>query len=278
MSRGLGSACALSAAVSALAFAGVASAAPRTGDWEASGGHGAVGTFEVTTVSGSSHSHERYRAIEDLVVQAPIGCKNAFSTPLPIDVEVISGVARLSKSGSFALGAIKKRGGTAVTGTLHHGALELTYRHVSRSVNAYEGGAEVCDTGKVHLTAKPGHRKALKDGVWEGQTAEQEPVELNIVAGGRALLSPTGLGPGGTKFYAFEIAGNSSTDSCGYQISYPMFLSPDGSFSNGATRLGDEADVSASFSGPHSVSGEFSNLEESCAQQSWSASWDLPKP
>jgi hypothetical protein len=260
------------AAVAALAVAPPATAAtPRAGDWEASGPHGARASFQISSGSG--------RAISDLVVQAPISCANAFGTPLPVDVEVISESITLARNGSFAGGSIgKSAGGTAVSGRTRGGAIELIYRHTTRAANPYDGTKEVCDTGKLHLTARPGHRRSVRDGIWEGTTAEQEPVQLSVDAGGRALTSPRALGPGGSQFYAFDIGDSNSNDACGYQISYPLLLSPNGSFSNASTRLGDEAEVSATFSSKRSFSGRFTNLEEGCSPQSWSASWYSAKP
>lgn len=253
----------------ALAAPATALAAPGTGDWEADGVHGAVGSFAVAR----SHGH---RVVEDLVVQAPISCQNAFSTPLPIDVEVIGGAFRLGGRGAFHAGSLKRGGsGTLVSAKFRAGRFTITYRHVSRTRNLYEGGAQVCDTGAIKLTARPGHRSALHDGLWEGQSAEQQPVELDVVAGGRALKSPLGAGPTGTKEYAFGLAGSSSSDFCAYQMNYQVFIPAGGSFSNAATRLGDEAVVNGKFTGTQSASGSFSNLAEGCSQESWSASWRL---
>jgi hypothetical protein len=184
----------------------------------------------------------------------------------------------VSRSGSFSSGSIGKRtGGTAVSGRVRGGAIELTYRHVTRSANAYEGGEEVCDTRTVHLTARPGHRRTVRDGIWEGRTAESELVELNVVAGGRALTSPSTLGPGGTQFYAFEVANSSGTDACGYTLSSPLLLAANGSFTNAPAQLGDDAVVTGAFS-KRSWSGQFSNQAEACAPQSWSATWAFAQP
>jgi hypothetical protein len=263
-----------------LGAAAPALASPRTGDWEATSSHGAVGSFAVATVERRSHGRtERVSEIRDLVVQAPISCLNPFSTPLPIDVEVLSGTARLGRNGRFTIGAVSRRhGGTIASGSYRRGKFAITYHHVTDTYNQYEQGAEVCRTGTVHLTARPGHRRFLKAGIWEGQTALQEPVEMNVVAGGRALVSPTDLGPGGIKYYAFEIAADSSSDACAYKISYPVFLNPDDTFSNSVTRLGDEAVVSGTFTGDASIGGEFSNAEESCPQENWTANWYLTSP
>jgi hypothetical protein len=144
-------------------------------------------------------------------------------------------------------------------------------------LNPYEGGDEVCDTGTVRLTARPSHRRTVRDGIWEGQTNESEPVQLNVVAGGRALTSPDALGPGGTEFYAFEVAGDSSEDLCSYTLSSSLLLSANGSFSNSLVTLGDDADVSGGFS-KHSVSGQFSNQGEGCPADGWSAKWAFSRP
>jgi hypothetical protein len=266
-------ACALAGAL-AIASPSLAAAAPRLGDWELSSSHGAVGSFELASVAHKSHGKvARAPAVQDLVVQAPITCSNAFSTPLPIDTEVLPAAAALGKGGAFSLGQIKKgRSGTNVSARFAHGRFTIAYRHVTRTLNAYEGSDEVCDTGTIRLIAKPGRRPALKQGLWQGPSASSEPVELSVVAGGRALESPDAPGPGGVKEFAFQVASSNASDACAYQISYPLFIGSDGSFSNAATRLGDEAVLSGAFTGK-SVSGSFSDLEESCAQESWSASW-----
>jgi hypothetical protein len=255
------------AAVGILAAATpAATAAPRAGDWEARGSRDTRASFEVTKGS-----------VSDLVVQTPISCSNSFGTPLPYDTEVLSSTVKLASNGSFRSGKIGKRGGAAFSGRLHAGAIDLTYRHLTREVNPYEGGDEVCDTGTLHLMARPGHRKTVRDGIWEGQTAENEPVELNVVAGGRALTSPDALGPGGTQFYAFEVAGDSSADLCSYTLSSSLLLSPNGSFTNSLATLGDDADVTGAFS-THSVSGQFSNQGEGCPADGWSAKWAFSRP
>jgi hypothetical protein len=260
---------AATAGLATAATAAPAAAAPKAGDWEATGGHGSLASFQVT--SGG-------RSIDDLVVQAPISCANAFGTPLSVDVEMLAATTRVSPGGSFRTGSISKRtGGTAVSGRVRRGAIELTYRHVTRAANAYEGGEEVCDTRTLHLTARPGHRRTVRDGIWEGRTAEQELVQLNVVAGGRALSSPAALGPGGTQFYAFEVADSSGSDACGYTLSSPLLVAPNGSFTNSLTQLGDDAVVTGGLSG-RKWSGQFSNESEGCAPQSWSATWAFARP
>lgn len=258
-------------AVSAITLvsAGSAQAAPSTGDWEASGRSGALASFEL---SRTPHG----LAVRDLVVQAPITCRNASSSPLPIDVEVIPGTIPLVAHGAFASNTITKKGsGSAVRARLAHGRFSISYRHLTRTRNAYEGGQMVCDTRTVRLTARRGHRRALKEGLWAGETTEQEPVELSVVAGGRALASPVGPGPGGAKEYAFGIAPSSGNDACSYDISYPVFIAPNGTFSNAVTLRGDEAVLSGGFTRAAAISGQFSNLAEGCGKESWSARWSF---
>jgi hypothetical protein len=257
------------AASSLLLAAASAEAAPRTGDWEATSPSGARASFAL---SRSGHA----LAVRDLVVQAPVSCRNASTSPLPIDVEVVPGAIALGAQNTFTSGAITKRGTeTAVRARFAHGRFSLTYRHVTRARNPYEGGQMVCDTKTVRLTAKHGRRRALKEGVWQGATTEQEPVELNVVAGGRALVSPVGPGPGGAKEYAFGLAPASGNDACSYTISYPIFVAPDGTFSNAATLRGDEAVLSGRFSRSTAITGQFSNLAEGCGQEGWSARWSF---
>jgi hypothetical protein len=263
------------AAALALVAAAPASAAPARGDWEASGAGGhALASFAVAKTAGRSHAS--VLSVQDLVVQAPIQCTNAFSTPLPVDVEVISGSFALGRGGKFASAPIKRgRSGTSVSGSFHGGRFTITYRHVVRTLNSYEGSDEVCDTGSIRLAARRGHRATRKDGIWEGQSSQQEPIELSVVAGGRALEAPVGPGPGGAKEYAFQLAPANANDACTYQITYPLFVAANGTFSNAATRLGDEAVLSGRFTRAGSVAGQFSNLEESCSQESWNASWQF---
>jgi hypothetical protein len=257
---------ALAATLSAPA---AAAAAPSKGDWEASGAHGALGSFEL---SGAGHR----LAVRDLVVQAPISCRNAPVSPLPTDVEIVPGTIPLAAHGAFSSGTIKKTGsGTTVRATFSHGRFAITYRHIARTRNPYEGGQSVCDTRTIHLTAKRGHRRALKQGIWAGTTVEQEPVELSVVAGGRALSSPVGPGPGGGKEFAFGLAAANGNDPCSYDIDVPMFIPADGGFSNAGTRRGDEAVLSGQFSRATKITGQFENLAEGCGQESWSADWSF---
>lgn len=263
-------------ALGALGAPAAASAAPRLGDWEGSGPGGAAGSFALRTVTTRSHGHtNRKLAVEDLVVQAPINCTNAFGTPLPVDVEVIGGSIRLGNRDTFSKGRIRRgHTDTAITASYRGGRFRATYRRLANTPNSYQGGSETCDTGLLHLTFSPGERKALKDGLWEGKTDQQEPVELNVVAGGRALESPVGPGPGGVQDYAFQVAGNSSTDPCAYDISSPLFIKPNRSFSNSLIALGDDAQISGKFAGK-SASGQFSYEAQSCIPESWSASWSF---
>jgi hypothetical protein len=260
---------ATAALAATLSTPAAAAAAPSKGDWEASGARGAVGSFEL---SGSGSR----LAVRDLVVQAPISCRNAPVSPLPIDVEIVPGVISLSAHGAFSSGKITKTGsGTTVRATFSHGRFAITYRHIARKRNLYEGGQSVCDTRTIHLTAKRGHRRALKEGIWAGSTVQQEPVELSVVAGGRALSSPVGPGPGGGKEFAFGLAPSTGNDPCSYDIDVPVFVPADGTFSNADTRRGDEAVLSGQFSRATAIKGQFENLAEGCGQESWSASWSF---
>lgn len=261
---------AAAAAVCFAALGGASAAAARSlnGDWEARGAHGAAGSFAIAPGRGGGSS------VQDLVVEAPITCSNAFSTPLPIDTNVAPGALSIASGRRFASAPIKRhRSGTQISAGWRGGKFAITYRHVTRTTNPYEGSAEVCDTGTIHLTARRGHRRPLKDGIWQGHSATSEPIELSVVAGGRALQAPVGPGPGGAKEYAFQLAGPSSSDACAYQITSPLFIAPNGSFSNAATRLGDEAVVSGRFTRARRAAGSFSNLAEACSQERWSAGW-----
>jgi hypothetical protein len=257
---------ALTAALT-LSGAAAATAAPSKGDWELTGANGALGSFAV---AGAGHT----LAVRDLVVQAPISCRNASVSPLPIDVEVIPAAIPLAVDGTLTSGAIKKRGsGTVLRATFGHGRFSVTYRHVSRTRNLYEGGVSVCDTRTLHLTARRGHRRALKEGIWTGQSTQQEPVQLSVVAGGRALEPLAGPGPGGAKEYAFGLAPSTNNDPCSYDVGFPMFVGADGTFSNAGTLRGDEAVLSGRFTRFTAITGEFQNLAEGCGKESWSAKW-----
>lgn len=246
----------MTTAAIAVAPAAATASTAASGDWEAHTHAGALASFEL----------QRGR-VSDLVVQAPISCQNAFSTPLPIDVEIVPGSLKLNRAGGFS----STHAGTTVRASYAHGRFNLSYRHVARTRNAYEGGTQVCDTKTVDLTATRGHRRQLKDGIWQGQSAQQEPVQLNVVAGGRALETPLGTTPSGSKAFSFQLTSSGGADPCAYEIAYPLLIGADGSFSNDATRLGDEAVVSGRFTGARKVKGKFSNLEESCGLESWSA-------
>lgn len=243
-----------------------ASAAPATGDWEARGAGGALGSFELARTGGRL-------VVEDLVVQAPINCANAFGTPPPVDVEVIGRSTRLEPDGGFASGAIRRGNGTAIRAAYRGGRFSLSYRHVASTANAYAGGEQVCGTGTIRLTARRSQRRALTNGVFEGSSVQQEAVELSVVAGGRALMAPAAPGPGGVTEYPFQLAAGNPDDSCAYQLPGPLFIAPNGSFSNAALQLGDEASVSGRFTGTRTVSGSFSNPGQSCSAEGWSARW-----
>jgi hypothetical protein len=229
-----------------------------------------VGSFAIASGSGSRAT------VEDLVLQAPVKCSNAFGTPLPIDTEVVPGSLAIGAGNRFASVPIKRRhSGTEISARWRGGTFKLTYRHVTRTTNPYEGSAEICDTGTIHLTARRGHRRALTNGIWQGHSTTSEPIELSVVAGGRALEAPTGPGPGGAKEYAFQLASASSSDACAYQVASPLFVAANGTFSNAAARLGDEAVLSGRFTKARRASGAFSNLAEGCSQERWSAGWSF---
>ncbi len=268
----------------ALAIPAPASAGLRNGDWEATSAGTARGSFAVVSVRQRvKHVVQRYVAVEDLAVDAPISCVNAPLTPAPVDVEVVAAVMRVSGNGSFSGGKIKKGNGTVVSGRLRSGKVELSYRHVSNTYNAFEGGREVCRTGTVHLVAQPGHRRVVKDGIWLGKTASSEPVEFNVVAGGRALVTPSALVQGQTD-YAFQLQPASAGDNCpgsnntgngpgsdtgsgpgaAFQISNALFVDPPGSFSNSQLVSGDGPTMSGTFTGKGSATGTFANPIAGC--------------
>jgi hypothetical protein len=269
----------LSAAIAAPAAAGLGQ-----GDWEATGAGTARGSFAVVSVRQRvKHVVQRYVAVEDLTVDAPISCVNAPLSPAPVDVEVVGAVLRLNGNGSFSGGKIEKGTGTVVNGRFRRGKVQLTYRHVSNTYNAFEGGSEICRTGTVHLVAVPGHRRAVKDGVWLGKTASSEPVEFNVVAGGRALVTPSALVLGQTD-YAFQLQPASGGDNCpgsnntgygsgsdtgsgpgaAFQISNALFVDPPGTFSNSELQSGDGPTMSGTFTGKSSAAGTFANPTAGC--------------
>lgn len=274
----------------ALAVPAQAAAAVRKGDWEAAGPGGAKASFAVATALQRVHgATRRSMVVEDLVVDAPIRCVNPAGSPAPYDLEVVLGPLLVSPRGRFSSGRLRRGSGTIVRARLLHGRFEIGYRHVSRTRNPFDGGAEVCDTGRIHLVAVPAHRRAIKDGVWTGSTQNNEPVELNVVAGGRALATATVSS--GT-VYAFEVRPESqqddcpgltstgSTDSGGYEagagpgaafrVIGGLFINPDGTFDNSQYRNGDSQVVTGRFSGHRSVDGQFTNPGQGCSW-SWSA-------
>ena len=275
------------ASVALAISASPAAAGLRKGDWEATGSGTARGSFAVVSVRPRvKHNQPRvqpFLAVEDLTVDAPISCVNAPSSPAPVDVEVVGAVMPVRANGSFSGGKIKKGTGTVVNGRLRRGKVELTYRHVSNTYNAFEGGSEICRTGAVHLVALPGHRLAVKDGVWLGKTVSSEPVQFNVVAGGRALVTPSALVQGQSNV-AFQIEPASAGDNCtgsnntgngpgsgtgdapgaAFQISNALFVDPPGTFSNSELQFGDGPTMSGGFTGKSRASGTFSNPGAGC--------------
>lgn len=253
------------------AVPGVALAAPPTGDWEASGPHGAVASFAL----GRAGGHGRL-AVTDLVVQTPIVCANAFGSPDPVDTEVIAASAPL-RGGSFSEGGALRAGhsGTSVRAVYRDGAFSLSYRHVEVSLNAYEGGTETCTTGTVRLRARHAVRRALKDGLYEGRSDHSQPVELDLVAGGRVLETSSRIGPGGVAEDAFSLSGANASDPCGDTITSPLFIAPDGSFTNAAHRQGDDVVLTGRLTRARGR-GQYSNMAENCSLEGWSASWLMP--
>lgn len=274
-------------ASAALAIPASAAAGLRKGDWEATGAGTARGSFAVVSVRPRvKHNQPKvqpYIAVEDVTVDAPISCVNSPSSPAPVDVEVVAGVIPVGANGSFSGGKIKKGNGTVVNGRLQRGKVDLTYRHVSNTYNAFEGGREICRTGTVHLVSVPGHRRVIKDGVWLGKTASSEPVEFNVVAGGRALVTPSKLVLGQTD-YAFQVQPASVGDNCpgsnntgngpgsgtgtgpgaAFQISNALFVDPPGTFSNSELQSPDGPTMSGTFTGKSSATGTFANPTAGC--------------
>lgn len=271
--------------VAALMVAALTAAAPAAGsppaaalaagsgarDWEASGpGQAQASLLRTRAAQGGWR-------LEDVVVQAPITCADSPTAAPPIDVQVIGASIPVRAGGAFSWGAIRHGSGTVVRGRVASGRLTVTYRHVSRSRNQFDGGTEVCDTKAVRLTGAPGHRPAVADGTWQGTTATHEPVGVNVVAGGRALEEPARPGADGLQaaisFGQFEPScgdGACSRDVCSYETPVTLFVGSDGSFGNAAWQEGDQAAFTGRFTGPRAVLGTFANGAEGCAQTSWS--------
>jgi hypothetical protein len=279
-------ACALMAA----ALPAFAAAAPRRGDWEASGGQGARASFAIERLRQRVHGRIRERlAVEDLVVDAPIQCSNPATAVPPYQLGVISAAVPLDRNGSFAAGRLRHGVGTLVRGVLRGGGYRITYEHVSRSLNQFDGSSEVCRTGRVLLAARPGDRGSVDDGVFLGSSQAGEPVELDVAAGGRALITRQ---VGGRSEYSFQLRPASTYDDCpgvvsggqaggdgtetgggqgaAFQITQGMFISPQGTFDNGELQYGDSPSVSGRFISAGRATGQFSNPSQGCSW-SWTA-------
>ena len=266
----------------AFAFVGLVAAPAAqgaTGDWEASGAGAARASFALTT-STTGHGRAAHKLLTDLVVQAPIACTDPSGPVAPVDVEVIPSTLNLGPSGRFATGAIRGGSGTTVTGSFANGRVTIFYRHVSSTANAFDGGTTVCDTKTVTLTGAPGHRPSIGDQTWQGQTATNEPVALNVVAGGRALQEPAHVPAGGGAQAAIEFGAftqscftggctPSSNDICAYYTPATLFVAAGGSFGNDAE--GDQAAFTGRFTSARAVGGTFVNGGEGCEQTTWTA-------
>jgi hypothetical protein len=278
-------------AVPALALPAHARVAAGRGDWEATGTGGAQASFAIGVARRRFHGRERrFVAVSDLVVNAPIRCANAPSAPPAYDLEALSGALALSRHGTFSAGRLKRGAGTVVEGRLQGGVVHLTYRHISKARNKFDGGIERCATGAIRLTARPGARRALEDGVWIGLSQNNEPIELHVVAGGRALVTSV---VHGSKAYAFQIQPESSLDDCPGQVSSGaadsggyeagggpgasfevvagLFIQPDGTFDNDQYRFGDSQEVTGTFVSRNRAVGDFQNPGQGC-NWTWSAS------
>jgi hypothetical protein len=271
---------ALAAAIPGGALAKTA-ALPATGDWEATGAGGTTASFEVAIAGRSGHA--KYRVVEDFAVDAPITCTNSSEPAIPFDVEVVDGPLRLAKDGTFSSGAIRDGAGTLVSGRFSGTHFTIAYRHESSTANQFAGGTEVCDTGTIHITAAPGHRQQVKDGIWQGVTQTNEPVVFYVAAGGRALVAPPSPPTNGSPQAAFAFGqftqtcsqggcSPSSNDICAYESPTSLFVAADGSFDNSQwDNGGDNPTVAGTFSGASRASGQFANGPQGCGQTDWSA-------
>jgi hypothetical protein len=278
-------------------------ALPASGDWEGTGAGGTTASFEVAvagtpakpakpakgtkgkkgTKSSRKTSAPTYAVVEDFAVDAPISCTNASQPGIPFDVEVVDGPVRVSKNGTFSSGAIRDGAGTVVSGRFSANRFTLAYRHVSQTPNQFAGGSEACDTGTIQITAAPGHRTLLTDGIWQGSTQTNEPVVFYVVAGGRALEEPPHPPSNGSPQAAFAFGQftqtcfqdgctPSSDDICAYESPTSLFVAADGVFNNDQWLMGgDNPTVAGTFSGAGQASGQFANGPQGCGQTDWSA-------
>jgi hypothetical protein len=276
-----------------------AAALPAAGDWEGTGTGNTTASFEVAHAStpastkgaksarSAKGAHKApattYAVVEDFAVDAPISCSNASQPAIPFDVEVVTGPLRLGKNGTFSSGAIKGGAGTVVSGRFKGTRFTVSYRHVSQTPNQFAGGTEVCDTGTIHITAVRGHRRLVKDGIWQGETQTNEPVVFYVVAGGRALEAPPHAPTNGSPQAAFAFGQftqtcftggctTSSDDICAYESATSLFVAAGGGFSNSQWQDGgDDPIVAGTFTSAGQASGQFANGPEACGQTDWSA-------
>jgi hypothetical protein len=261
------------------AAAGASAGAAAGADWEASGGGGAAASFAAVTVTTARHHTLHLR---DVVVQAPISCADSPAPAIPVDVEVITANVAVGAGGAFRTGTLAHGAGTVLSGRISGRRVTLSYRHVARTANQFDGSTETCDTGTVKLTGAPGHRKALPDEAWGGQTVSGEPVDLNVVAGGRAVQEPphppaNGAAQAAISFGQFQQSCSVgsctpfSSDICAWETTETLFVGADGTFGNVAWQEGDQAVFTGRFRSAHSVTGTFTNGGQGCEETTWSA-------
>jgi hypothetical protein len=253
---------------------------PAAQDWEASGTAAAAASFSAVTTKVKGKTSEQ---LQDVVVQAPINCADSPTPATPIDTEVITANVRVAANGSFSTGAIKTGGsGTVFSGRIHGGRATISYRHVTRTPNGYDGGTVVCDTGKVRLSGAPGHRVTLANESWAGQTADGQPVVINVVAGGRALQQEphppaNGAAQASIAFGTFTQSCSAvgctelSADVCAYAETSTLFVASNGTFGNSAYQDDDLPIYTGQFINAHKLDGTFTNNGQGCVEQAWSA-------
>jgi hypothetical protein len=255
-------------------------AAPAGQDWEANGATGLAASFSAVTTTVKGKKSE---LLDDIAVQAPINCADSPTPATPIDTEVITANVRVAANGSFSTGSIKTGGsGTVFSGRIQGKKVTISYRHVARTPNEYDGNTEVCDTGKVRLSGAPGHRATLPDESWAGQTADGQPVVINVVAGGRALQEqphPPANGAAqasiafGTFTQSCGVSGCTelSADVCAYAETSTLFVASNGTFGNSAYQDDDLPIYTGQFTSAHKLNGTFTNNGQGCEEQAWSA-------
>lgn len=248
-------------------------------DWEAKAAGGAAASFAAVT---QTTAKQRTVQLQDVVVQAPISCSDSPTPAAPTDVEVIAANVTVRAGGTFTTGSLKHGSGTVFSGRISGRRATISYRHVSRTLNQFDGSTDVCDTGTVKLTGAPGHRAAPADKLWAGQTATGEPVQLNVVAGGRALVEPPHPPADGGAQAAISFGQFSQTcgvggctpfspDPCAYETPQALFIASNGTFGNAAWQEVDQPTFTGGFVNGHSVTGTFVNGGQGCEQATWSA-------